>query len=213
MVSLPWSTELWRVEAQWFTSQHKSMQVIQKSRSCSLFFLYSRSGPSWIHSTGSNSWCRILCGSFETSVWTCATCMTWIVGRKEMDPASRQCTLTLGAYCALFFHQKRHDYHGSPLLFARFSPLRLFFLFPKVKTIMQSEHFGDVENIKCEMTRLLKNLTSQDMQHCFVQLKKHWAKCIHSGGKYFEGDHMPIPEWLKLDFGELSAQTFCPHHV
>jgi hypothetical protein len=31
-----------------------------------------------------------------------------------------------------------------------------FFLFPKVKTIMRGEHFGDVENIKCETTRLLK---------------------------------------------------------
>jgi hypothetical protein len=68
------------------------------------------------------------------------------------------------------------------------------FLLPKVKMIMQGEYFGDVENIKCETTRLLKNLTSQDMQHCFLQLKKRWAKCIHSGGEYFEGDHMPIPE-------------------
>jgi hypothetical protein len=57
-----------------------------------------------------------------------------------------------------------------------------FFLFPKVKTIMRGEHFGDVENIKCETTRLLKNLTLQDMQKCFLQWKKHWAKCIQLGG-------------------------------
>jgi hypothetical protein len=44
-----------------------------------------------------------------------------------------------------------------------------FLLFPKVKTIMQGEHFGDVENIKRETNRLLKNLTSKDMQHCFLQ--------------------------------------------
>jgi hypothetical protein len=69
-----------------------------------------------------------------------------------------------------------------------------FFLLPKVKTIMHSEHFGDVENIKHETMRLLKNLTSQDMQHCFLQWKKCWAKCIHSGVEYFEGDHVPIPE-------------------
>jgi hypothetical protein len=47
-----------------------------------------------------------------------------------------------------------------------------FFFFPKVKTFMRGEHFGDVENIKCEMTRHLKNLTSQDMKHCFLQWKK-----------------------------------------
>jgi hypothetical protein len=57
---------------------------------------------------------------------------------------------------------------------------------------MRDEHFGDVENIRRETTGLLKNLTSQDMQHCFLQWKKRWTKCIHSGGEYFEGDHMPI---------------------
>jgi hypothetical protein len=62
-----------------------------------------------------------------------------------------------------------------------------------MKTITQGEHFGDVENFKRE-TRLLKNLTLQDMQHCFLQLKKRWAKCIHSGGEYFQGDHVSIPE-------------------
>jgi hypothetical protein len=67
-----------------------------------------------------------------------------------------------------------------------------FFLFPKVK-MMQGEHFGEVENIKRETTRLLKNLISQDMQHYFLQLKKRWAMCIHSVGEYFEGDHVPIP--------------------
>jgi hypothetical protein len=59
---------------------------------------------------------------------------------------------------------------------------------------MLDEHFGDVENIKHEATRLLKNLTSQDIQHWFLQWKKRWAKCIHSGGEYFEGDHVPIPK-------------------
>jgi hypothetical protein len=32
-----------------------------------------------------------------------------------------------------------------------------FTFFPKVKMIMRGEHFGDVENIKCETMRLLKN--------------------------------------------------------
>jgi hypothetical protein len=62
------------------------------------------------------------------------------------------------------------------------------FLFPKVKTIKLGQHFRDVENIKRETTRLLKTLTSQDMQW-----KKRWAKCIHPGGEYFEGDHVPVP--------------------
>lgn len=69
-----------------------------------------------------------------------------------------------------------------------------FFLFPKIKIIMRGEHFGDVENIKPEVTRLLNGLTSQDMQHCFKQWKDRWAKCILSGGEYFEGDHVSVVE-------------------
>jgi hypothetical protein len=38
-----------------------------------------------------------------------------------------------------------------------------FFMFPKVRTIMRGEHFEDIENIRSETKRLLKNLTSQDM--------------------------------------------------
>jgi hypothetical protein len=79
------------------------------------------------------------------------------------------------------FSPKRHHYHGSPLpIHPDLAPCD-FFLFPKVKTSMWGEHFGDVENVNNETTRLLKNLTSQDMQHCFLQWKKHWAKCIHLG--------------------------------
>jgi hypothetical protein len=59
---------------------------------------------------------------------------------------------------------------------------------------MRGEYFGDVGNMECETTKLLKNLTSQDIQHCFLKRKKRWAKCIHSGVEYFEGDHVPIPE-------------------
>jgi hypothetical protein len=54
-----------------------------------------------------------------------------------------------------------------------------FVLFPKVKTIMRGEHFGDVENIKRETTRFVKNLTSQDMQQCFLQWKKTLGQ-VHS---------------------------------
>jgi hypothetical protein len=141
------------------------------------------------------------------SAWTCATCTTWIVGIKGLNPASRQCTLAFSAYCAWVFRQKRHDYHRSPFLFAQFSPPRLPPA-PKVKTIMRGKHFGDVENIKRETMRLLKNLTSQDMKHCFLQWKKRWAKCIHSGREYFEGDHLPIPKKLKLDFWWAQCTNF-----
>jgi hypothetical protein len=69
-----------------------------------------------------------------------------------------------------------------------------FYLFPKVQNIKRGEHFVDAETIKRETTKFLKELTKEDMQHCFQEWEKRWTKCILSGGEYFEGDHMPIPE-------------------
>jgi hypothetical protein len=58
-----------------------------------------------------------------------------------------------------------------------------FYLFPKVKNIMRGEHFVDVDAIKRETTKLLKELTKEDMQHCFQEWEKRWIKCILSGGE------------------------------
>jgi hypothetical protein len=99
----------------------------------------------------------------------------------ELDPASGQCTLALGTYCAWVFAENIMITTDHPSYSPDVAPCD-FFLFPKVKTVMRGEHFGDVENIKRETTRLLKNLTSQDMQNCFLEWKKCWAKCIHLGG-------------------------------
>jgi hypothetical protein len=44
------------------------------------------------------------------------------------------------------------------------------------------------------MTKLLNELTKKDMQHCSQEWEKRWTKCILSGGEYFEGDHIPVPE-------------------
>jgi len=38
-----------------------------------------------------------------------------------------------------------------------------FFLFSKMKMIIRSEYFGDVENIKRETTKFLKDLSKNDM--------------------------------------------------
>jgi hypothetical protein len=44
-----------------------------------------------------------------------------------------------------------------------------FYLFPKVQNIKRGEHFVDVDTIKLETTKLLKELTKEDMQHCFQE--------------------------------------------
>jgi hypothetical protein len=57
-----------------------------------------------------------------------------------------------------------------------------FYFFPKVKNITQGEHFVDVDTIKRETMKLLKELTKEDMQHFFQEWEKRWTKCILSGG-------------------------------
>ena len=69
-----------------------------------------------------------------------------------------------------------------------------FYLFPKVKNIMRGEHFVDVDTIKRETTKLLKELTKEDTQHCFQEWEKRWTKCILSGGEYLESDHISVPK-------------------
>jgi hypothetical protein len=49
-------------------------------------------------------------------------------GQKGLDSASRQCTLTLGTYCAWVFRQKWHDYHGSPFHSPDLAPCDFFFV-------------------------------------------------------------------------------------
>lgn len=55
------------------------------------------------------------------------------------------------------------------------------------------KHFGDVKSIKRETSRLLKGLTSENIQHYFLQWKKR-TKCIQSGGEYFEGNYILVLE-------------------
>jgi transposase len=51
-----------------------------------------------------------------------------------------------------------------------------FYLFPKVKNIMRGVHFVDVDTIKRETTKPLKELTKEDMQHCFQEWEKSCTK-------------------------------------
>lgn len=41
------------------------------------------------------------------------------------------------------------------------------FLFLKCKMVTRGQHWDDVETIKCERTRQLKSITSEDFQGCF----------------------------------------------
>ena len=81
-----------------------------------------------------------------------------IVGGERMDSASGQCTFAHRVHYARVFGQNittiDHPPYSSDLALCD------FYLFPKVKNIMQGEHFVAVNTIKRE-TKLLKELTKK----------------------------------------------------
>jgi transposase len=88
-----------------------------------------------------------------------------------------------------------------------------FYLFPKVKNIMRGEHFVDADTIKRETTKLLKELTEEDMQHCFQESEKRWTSAFCQGDSTSRVTTSPFQNNLIWIFGEPSARTFCTHLV
>ena len=63
-----------------------------------------------------------------------------------------------------------------------------FFLFDKIKDAMRGTHFGIVEELKGEASRLLKAIPGSDWKKCFESWKNQMRRCIAAEGDYFEGD-------------------------
>ena len=59
-----------------------------------------------------------------------------------------------------------------------------FFFFPKLKSSLQGRRFQTVEEIEENSIRDPRAI----LQNTFQNWKKRWARCIMSGGEYFEGD-------------------------
>ena len=64
-----------------------------------------------------------------------------------------------------------------------------FFLFPKVKEILEGRNFDDIDDIRSNTTAALKAIPQNELQICFEGWTRHWHRCIASQGEYFEGDH------------------------
>jgi transposase len=66
-----------------------------------------------------------------------------------------------------------------------------FFLFLKIKEILKGRHFDD---IRSNMTAVLKAIPQNQFQNCFEGWARCWHRCIASQGEYFEGDHSDIQQ-------------------
>ena len=61
-----------------------------------------------------------------------------------------------------------------------------YFLFPKLKFSLKGRHFQTVEDIRCAVTRELKNISKTAFLEVMKKFKERANKCINQGGMYFE---------------------------
>ena len=69
-----------------------------------------------------------------------------------------------------------------------------FFLFPKIKEILEGRHFDDIDDSRNSTTAGLKVIPQNQFQNCSEGWTKCWHRCIASQGEYFEGDHGGIQQ-------------------
>jgi transposase len=62
-----------------------------------------------------------------------------------------------------------------------------FFLFPKVKSVLKGTRFASVTEVK-KKTKLLRQLTDDELQHGFDQWKIRMQQCVDAEREYTEGE-------------------------
>jgi len=76
-----------------------------------------------------------------------------------------------------------------------------FFLFDKIKDAMRGTHFGSVEELKAEASRLLKVIPASDWKKCFESWKNRMRRCIAAeGGLLWRGPNFQINIFNKTHF-------------
>jgi transposase len=63
-----------------------------------------------------------------------------------------------------------------------------FFLFQKLKPSLKGRRFQAVEEIEENSLRDLRAIPQNTFQDALQNWKKHWERCIKSGGEHFEVD-------------------------
>ena len=66
-----------------------------------------------------------------------------------------------------------------------------FFLFPKIKEILNGRHFDDISS---NTTAALKTIPQNQFQNCFEGWTRRWHRCTASQGENFEGDYGGIQQ-------------------
>ena len=67
-----------------------------------------------------------------------------------------------------------------------------FFLFHKLKNVLNGCNFVTLENIQKSVTDILKSIPVEDFQHCNQNWEQRLHRCVTARGNYFDGDTIDV---------------------
>jgi hypothetical protein len=79
---------------------------------------------------------------------------------------------------------RKKSTHRTPLIWRLQAD---FFLFPRLKSIIESACFADVEVIQERVTAVLWSIPKETFADSFQKLYEGCQECIVNDGEYFEG--------------------------
>jgi len=110
------------------------------------------------------------------------------------------CALGSRQLCKLYVSDEAQDQRvGTATVLTSPSPMRLFFLFPKIKSALKGTRFESVHAVKAKVTEFVNKLSENDTQHCFHQRKIDMERCRDREGEYTEGDNISIVLMFRIE--------------
>ncbi len=67
-----------------------------------------------------------------------------------------------------------------------------FFLFPRLKNQLASNHIRTLDELRASMHRELRRIPQMDYHEAIQQWPLRWMKCVAASGSYFEGRHYSV---------------------
>ena len=98
-----------------------------------------------------------------------------------------------------FLANKNITVHEHPPYLLHLAPCN-FYLFPKITSVVEGAHFGQVENVKAKTAEILDSLTEHDLRNCFEHWQHRMQLCVNSEADCFEGDRSWFHEFVKQSF-------------
>ncbi len=71
-----------------------------------------------------------------------------------------------------------------------------YFLYPELKRHMRGVVYRSVQEVQQAALRILHQIPQDKFEDAIKDLPVRWAKCVASGGDFFEGDGIEIPDFM-----------------